>query len=259
MTPVTCKTLEPLLRETFTDGDAALRALVLGRPTWERPIYRYARRFDVSAAEEIVNDALVRTVTKAESHRGLSRPRDCATQSPSFWLIRVLKNHITDRHRAQRRQGDAQVLVDPEDLVDPAANAEQRTQAEANYRRLLARLEQVEGPPTRLLAALCLYAPQAVGPDHVNAAAAARSGASEGLARPADVTWTLLQAWLADYADVSERNDARLELAWILRSNHPGPATAWKVEDPVAADRALDLVRKWAARLLLQVRAAEVP
>jgi hypothetical protein len=76
-----------------------------------------------------------------------------------------------------------------------------------------------------------------------------------GLLRPAEETANLLDYWLCNVPQAPVPARARRALAWILRSTDQTDSNQWQALYKSAAERSLDLLRRWQERGEAVVRA----
>ncbi|TWT96184.1 RNA polymerase sigma factor YlaC [Botrimarina colliarenosi] len=79
-------------------------------------LLRYAllRVGDIEAAEDLVQETLLAAWRGRDAYRGACDPRT--------WLISILKRRVADHYRRQGRNAPREAGVDPEKIVDVAAN-----------------------------------------------------------------------------------------------------------------------------------------
>lgn len=221
---------------------------------------------DVTAAfsqdREQANEEALQWVAEHLVRRVLSEPlglqvadrTDGAPSSATKWFFTVIANLARDWVRGERRRHRREQQVEP----PPAPRHEPvsafwDTSALRKLQRLLQRPDRAGVPSTHVLAYLCQYRPEAVDRSMIERAVEYRSPAGsrsgrKGLYRDADTTWTYLQEWRGRNEDATLTTEARAELAWIFRSDDPGPPETWRDRAPDAAKTATVTVGKWAIR-----------
>ncbi|HRE89291.1 MAG TPA: hypothetical protein PK095_09135 [Myxococcota bacterium] len=188
---------------------------------------------------------------------------------PAGWLASIIANEVRTlgREKAAKKRGGDAVHVSPDDSApfdlpqpdstDPVQRIEQRRQ----WTRLahIALDGPIPGRPR--LGFLAFFLARHIARRHIEEAKTqvdrSKEGVDGGLLRSADETWGMLCDGLMRRhpEGVDGDDEGHLELAFVLRSTHPGPAAEWGRSDRQVVAKARDLVRKWAARGRDQVKA----
>lgn len=223
--PITADQIAPLMRETYTDADAAWDAIVrVVRPLAE-PVRRLCPRGASTAPEEFVDDVITNFTVKVIEHRGLE-----VDARPDYtpWLRTSLLNQARDLARPLLRALARHVDHDPEreigEASPPPDSAEDAAEAlrDPGVAQRLARLEREQ--PLRAVGLYAAVAPSRLVRSLLEHAKATpprgRKGAVTGLARTVDATLWLLAAHRRALAGGFERDlAAKDRFAWILRSD----------------------------------------
>lgn len=144
--------VETQLLAAIAGGDrAALRELY---QRYGRPLFALAQRFvgDAGAAEEIVQDTLVKIWRQAGRYDGLK-------SRPFTWAVTILRRTAIDH---QRRRGHPPVItaLEPEQAADDtaldSATGRQAAETHENAERLQAALAKLP-PPQRTAVELALF------------------------------------------------------------------------------------------------------
>ncbi len=174
--------------------------------------------------------------------------------SAARWFATVVRNLTRDWLKSERRRTKRETALD--ESRPPATAPEPPLFDDGALRkleRLLARPERAGVPDTHVLAYLALYRPDVLDLAMVTRAHAyvpssgTRSG-HPGLRRDVRTTWEALAAWRERHHHDPRSTAARSELAWILRSEDPGPPETWRQRDLPEAKRCAVTVGKWAIR-----------
>lgn len=248
------------------DRDALATAMFLTHFAWLSRVG--ARYLGMPVDAEQVRDVLVDLFVKLDQGK---RPLPETHVQPGARLMVTLhnlaKDHLRSR-RAQKRGGG----IEHADLESPGAVATlgtfQDPDAAIRSRELNEELEaalaQAQVLPRYRVAFRGWHAPP-VSVDELEAAHGqtkrSAEGRTDGLARAVGPTHELLRALFSIFPlGVSDNDEGRTELAFILRSDHPGPWQAWSASLPRERRTAMDTVRKWVerARERLQALLGEV-
>jgi hypothetical protein len=198
--------------------------------------------------DDLVHDAQVRLIDKAERHQGLTPPPDVWRQ-PGIWLKKALVRQVVDAARREFGQRGPRYVEEVVEVTGPEA----RIDAGRTLVRVGEILREPSMPGTWALAFGCFHLPEYVDVALVQRAAAS-SAWEAGLYRPAAETWTEIRQWADRWGPGTPTRDARWELVWILRSSREVDARTWQADDPEGARRAFDVVRKWSERGFARVQ-----
>lgn len=197
-------------------------------------------------------------------------------EKPRAYFIQVLRHEALTYIRelnAKKRGGDAEVksLDDSSsgkvELTTDRSIRQRESEliATIDAKREAANLLHValtaSVPARPRLAFLAWHCIHAIRREHVTAAVAqvnqAAADLEGGLLRSEDETWSKLVALRERLRDtgVADDDDARSELAFILRSRHPGPPKTWALEHPKERATAMDTVRVWQGRAVKAIKA----
>lgn len=265
---LTWYTVAPLFRDTWTGPQAA--AQVLGHPDVFALLCRlsaqhYRTRRDCRARfsepEDLALEVIELCLRRLAAREGMPRPPAWQERpTPQGTLVNYLRSRVQDACRPRRLEQAPMELLDAPASEGQMALAERLAGAEElepgvraerhETRRLLgATLQQAREalPAQQLLVWLCMNVPELVDEPMVQRA-------EDSLVRAPGPTWGLLGPWLQEVLDPLSR-DGRRDLAWILRSAHPGPSHDWAEGAPVEAKTARDTLTKWASRARTGLRA----
>lgn len=242
------KSLEPILRSTFT-SDAAATGCLRGLGDWiVTASQQILARMGLSETEGgDPGELYVRLAEKVLAEKGLERASN--EGDGSGWLYVVLKNLARTRARAtwgrQAREVGSDTVADaPVPEGPPVVEAAEVVEAlvDAQARGL---------NPLELFALVALTAPIHVRRDHVDAACAfeprrAATRGRSGFFREADETWAHYSPWALAYPyEDLHRDPALLHLAWIVRSEDPSDPARWKQAWPFEAGQGRNTVQRW--------------
>lgn len=221
------------------------------------------------ARPDLLED-LTAEVSRRLIEKDLERSRPAQLDCPAAWFARVIINEAHDALRqtlAQKRGGGAahdnleesgaMELRAATAPVDPAEHID--TKRQWSQIAHIAMNGDIPGRPR--LGFLAFFLARHIARRHVEEAKAqvdrSREGVDGGLLRSVDETWGMLCDGLMRRhpEGVDGDDEGHLELAFVLRSTHPGPAAEWGRSDRQVVAKARDLVRKWAARGRDQVKA----
>lgn len=270
----TCEDLRPLLAHTYTDERAAWGVFVRFLPVVKRAaartwMARDEHRLGLGDTSELATEILVRLAERMRTHQGLARPADCDERSPAAWFFTVVRNEAQSVHRAgntsaRRVLGEATStsprpgapdLLEGQRVGDDSGPEEQLDQRR-RLRNQMDRFETVDLPPPQRLVWACHHARHLVTPSLVEAAVSWAYNDGAGVMRSASETHDELERWMEVHGDRPTTVEARLHLAWILRSSDATSPTTWRSTDPDAAAKARDTLRQWMNRA--RERLAEV-
>jgi DNA-directed RNA polymerase specialized sigma24 family protein len=270
----TCEDLRPLLAHTYIDERAAWSVLLQFLPMVKRAtartwLARDEHRLGMGDKSELATDVMVRLVGRIRDHEGLARPDDCDERSPEAWFFTVVRNEAQSVQRAgntasRRVLGEATSTTPspgtPDSLerqrVEDDSEPEELLDLRRRLRRRVDRFETVDLPPPQRLVWACHYAHDFVTPSLVEAAVGWAYNDGAGAMRSAADTYKELEGWMETHGDRPTTLDARLHLAWILRSSDNTSPTTWRSTDPDAAAKGRDTLRQWMNRA--RERLAEV-
>lgn len=188
---------------------------------------------------------------------------------PAGWLARIIANEALSLQRSRRaakRGGGAQhESLDDTATFDPRQREHIDLDRQIDHRRQWTALAHIalEGaiPGRPRLGYLAFFLARHIARRHIDEAKdqvdRSKKDVDGGLLRSSEETWTRLHDGLMrTYPEGVDGDDGgHLELAFVLRSTHPGPASEWGRTDKQVVAKARDLVRKWAARGREQVKA----
>lgn len=264
MTP-TWEGLAPIVRGAHVSADGAWRVIETHAGFIRGHVARALRAGDdvtgrLGGLTGAVEDAFAFVITHL--HDRITKPPpglpvaprpDGSPGSPAKWFGTVVANLARDWLRSERRRFAREIASEAVALAPPPAAEDTWTdEARRKRDRLLQHADRAGVPATHVLAWLCLACPEHLHPDHVARAHAytptsgSRSG-TPGLARDPDTTWSLLEDWRARHPD-PQTSAARTGLAWVLRSDDPGPPDTWRARCPHDSKRSAETVGKWAIR-----------
>lgn len=238
------------------DHRKLLEALSRHGVGWVTRIVTFATKQAGDDREDLVLEVFKRLGSKTLDPSGL----DC----PPAWLARVIANDARDALRtmkAKKRGGDAiQETYEESSTVDLRQAVRSNPEAKIDAGRTLSKLARVAVDLEAPIAArprlgfLAYFMAQLIVKPHIDSAATqpdrSRRDLEGGLLRTADETWGLLAHGLLRSWPMGVHDDelGKLELAFVLRSTHAGPANDWARVDGKVTAKACDLVRKWAGR-----------
>ncbi len=200
--------------------------------------------------EDVFLEAYLVLAKRIAVNRGLAvPPRWRTTEDFGPWFRAVCRNATRDvlnQPAWQELDGLGDLPREPTDGQFGGFWGEQETSAHLSaYVDFLRELASQEGirNPNWLLAHVALGLPKLLTKRLVIEAKRWRRGTT--LHRPADATWTLLQWWSEKHALDPRGDEARRDLAWVLRSkDETGPAR-WADADQQAVSAARNLLQKW--------------
>ena len=97
----------------FVKGDVAAFEAILAR--YEKPLLRYAARYDRLGAQDLVQEVFLRLVRE--------KPRLARVKHLSSWLYRVARNLAIDELRKEKRMERREQLAAVPEVQSPAASA----------------------------------------------------------------------------------------------------------------------------------------
>lgn len=228
---------------------------------WVSGIVRKVSRLREAALEHLTADVLSQLYEKRLAPEEL--------HCPAGWLARIIRNEASSllrSPRAAKRGGGARhESLDDSATLDPRQQETIDLDKQIDQRRQWTALAHIalEGsvPGRPRLGYLAFFLARHIARRHVDEAKhqvdRSKRDVDGGLLRSSEETWTRLHDGLMRTfpEGVDGDEDGHLELAFVLRSTHPGPAAEWGRTDKQVIAKARDLVRKWAARGREQVRA----
>lgn len=222
---------------------------------------RWVTRVMTTSTREPPGEELVVAVIGKLFEKKLEPPADM--DHPAAWLARVIVHLTIDQFRpgqAQKR-GGGETMDEFDESRPTASSVEIHTSSveqgidEMRAKDAMTR-NAIEGKIAARprLGLLSFYLARHIQKRHVDEAKKqvdrSKKELNGGLLRTAEETWIRLrEGIMAPFPKgVADDDRGRLELAFILRSTHSGPASHWATLDRAAVMKARDLVRKWAGR-----------
>lgn len=254
--------VEAALKAHPFDQRRLLEVLCRDGLSWLTRIVFFATKQRAELREEVTLEVFRRLGSKTLAPRDL----DC----PGAWLARVISRDAIDVLRQmsakKRGGGTTQEPFQESSTVDQHQATHPNLETKIDDERALTRIARIAIDLERPIAGrqrlgfLAFHFARCISQGHVVAAKndvdRARGQLEGGLLRDADDTWTRLKDGLMRSfpMGVADLDDGHLELAFVLRSTHPGPVSTWAMSDKKSVANARDLVRKWAERGREQVK-----